>query len=139
MVAFADEGTLDLRGEAVLDCLRGCHASFRDHLQRTEEALTCSCDACTSVTGLELKFVLHHGTYVAQSIAGSSELLGPDVTAAHRMLKTEVDETTGWRANELLSDAAAEHLEVADARTVMLELDNEHLGRLTAMALPLGS
>ena len=42
--------------------------------RRTEEALTCTCDACTSVTGLDLKFVLHHGTYVAQSIAGSSRI-----------------------------------------------------------------
>ncbi len=53
--AFADNGSLDVRGEALLACLAGCYRSFRDHIERTERALTCSCDACVSVSGLDLK------------------------------------------------------------------------------------
>jgi hypothetical protein len=32
------------------------------------------------IGGLELKFVLHHGGYIVQTVAGHQELLGPDVT-----------------------------------------------------------
>ncbi len=43
----------------------------------------CNCSACERLHELELKFVLHWGNYVVQSIAGHDELLGPDVTMAH--------------------------------------------------------
>jgi len=135
---FADDGTLAMRGSAVTACLEGCYASFREHLRRTEEALTCSCAACMSVSSLELKFVLHHGSYIAQSIAGNAELLGPDVTTAHQMLKNEVVRATGWYAYALVSTAAASYLEVPveDAREISLEY--EHSGRIDAVVFPLG-
>jgi hypothetical protein len=137
--AYAPGPALALRGPAVVACLQGCYASFRDHLRRTEEALTCTCAACTTVSSLDLKFVLHHGGYVAQTIAGSTELLGPDVTAAHRLLKNDVTATTGWRAYALLTRATFEHLEVpADAGRLM-DLSYEHVGRIEALALPLGT
>lgn len=137
--AYADDGTLALRGEALSACLSGCYASFREHLRRTEEALTCSCDACVSVSGLDLKFVLHHGSYIAQTIASSTELLGPDVTTAHRMLKNEVVATTGWAAYALLSAAAADYLDVSSENGMELELEYEHVGRIGAIVLPLGA
>jgi len=135
--AFADDGSLDVRGEALLACLAGCYRSFRDHIERTEQALTCSCDACVSVSGLDLKFALHHGSYVAQSIAGSTELLGPDVTVAHRMLKNEVTEVTSWRAYALLSKAVTDHLDIPATGGRWMVLDYEHIEPLEAYVFPL--
>lgn len=134
---YADDGTFDLRGDAVTACLRGCYARFREHLRQTELALTCTCAACVSVSSLDLKFVLHHGGYVAQTIAGNTELLGPTVTTAHRMLKNDVVATTGWRAYALLSSAAIDHLAVAAPDGIRIELAYEHVGGIGAMALPL--
>lgn len=136
--AYADDGDLTIRGDEVTACLRGCYANFRDHLRRTEDGLTCSCDACSSGAQLDLKFIMHHGSYVAQSIAGSTELLGPDVTTAHRMLKNDVVAATGFHAYALLSAAAVEHLGVADSSGVPFELEYEHVGRFSALVLPLG-
>jgi hypothetical protein len=34
--------------------------------------MICTCDACSSIGGLELKFVMHHGDYVVQSTARQS-------------------------------------------------------------------
>jgi hypothetical protein len=136
--AYADDGTLDLRGEQLEACLAACYRTFRGHLRRTEEQLTCSCDICTSLGGLDLKFVLHHGGYVAQSIAGHSELLGHDVTIAHRMLKNSVTTVTGWRAYALISDAAAEYLELQRRSMRRMTLEYEHAEPLEAFALPMG-
>ncbi len=137
--AYADDPTLEIRGPAVSDCLQACYASFRDHLARTEAGLTCSCDACSSGAKLDLKFVLHHGSYVAQSIAGNTELLGPDVTAVHRLLKNEVTAITGWPAYALLTMAAADHLEVPPDAGMAIDLTYEHVGRIEALVLPLVS
>ena len=135
--AYASDDELTLRDDAVTACLRGCYAGFREHLRRTEDGLTCTCDACSSGARLDLKFILHHGSYVAQTIAGNEELLGPDVTTAHRMLKNEVVAATGWTAYALFSAAAVEYLGVSDDSGVPLELEYEHVGRMDALVVPL--
>lgn len=135
--AYADEDSLGMRGQAVIDCLMSCYSRFRAHVAETEAALTCSCDACVSVSGLDLKYVLHHGNYVLQTIARNSELLGPDVTTAHRMLKNEAIEKTGWQAYALLSAAAVEELQVPRGRGRELTLQYEHTDPVPALVLPL--
>ena len=135
--AYADDEALAIRGDGVKACLQACYANFREHLTKTENALTCTCDACSSGARLDLKFILHHGSYIAQTIAGSTELLGPDVTTAHRMLKNDVVATTGWPAYALLSPAAVDFLEVSGDDGVQLDLEYEHVSPMRALVLPL--
>jgi hypothetical protein len=110
--AFAPDAELEVRGADVLSCVNDCYAAFQDQVRRMEEALTCGCNACTLGIRLDLKFVLHHGGYVLQPIAGRAELLGPDVNQAHRLLKNHASELVGGGAYALFSSAAAEFLEV---------------------------
>ena len=135
--AYADDGSLSLRGDEMHACLLDCYRAFRDHLEQTEASMTCTCEACSSVAGLDLKFVLHHGSYVAQTIAGHGELLGPDVTIAHRMLKNSVTAATGLRAYALISSPAAEHLEIRLGSGRRITLEHDGLGSLDAMVIPL--
>ena len=135
--AYADDDTLSIRGDQVRACLQACYANFREHLRRTEDGLTCTCDACSSGARLDLKFILHHGSYIPQTIAGSTELLGPDVTTAHRMMKNDVVATTGWPAYALLSASAVDYLGVSAGDGVTLELEYEHIAPMSALVLPL--
>ena len=98
--------------------------------------MTCSCDACVSVSGLDPRFALHQGSYVAQSIAGNTELLGPDVTVAQRMLKNDVTEATGWRAYALLSKPVSGFLAVPTEGARKLTLEYEHIEPLDSFAFP---
>ena len=59
------------------------------------------------------------------------------MTAAHRMLKNDVVSTTGWQAYALLSAAAAGHLEVSVDGWTELDLDYEHVDRMSAFVTPL--
>jgi hypothetical protein len=135
--AYADDGDLNIRGSELLACVQGCYARFREHLAMTENALTCDCHACSSGARLDLKFVIHHGSYIAQTIAGSTELLGPDVTVAHQMLKNDVVTLTGWQAYALLSEAAVEYLEVPREHGTAIDLRYEHSGPMAGLVLPL--
>jgi hypothetical protein len=110
--AFAADAEPPPRGEALLDCLHGCYAGYRARVDEASELMICDCDACLSIGDLELKFVLHHGNYVIQPVAGRPELLGPDVTVAHLLLKNHAAELVGRSAYALITDAAGEHLEV---------------------------
>jgi hypothetical protein len=110
--AFARDGADVPRGAALLDCLSACYAAFRDRLGRAEEVWTCRCTACAVVTDLDLKFVLHAGGFVVQSIGGGRELIGTEVVMAHRLLKNHAVDLIGQRAYALITEAAAALLDV---------------------------
>jgi len=110
--AVAPDGADSVRGEAVTACLRSCYATFAKRLAEGRVSLTCDCNSCSLVNGLDLKFVLHHGDYVVQRIVGREELAGPEVIVAHRLLKNHARETVGERPYALLTDAATRALDV---------------------------
>ncbi len=59
-----------------------------------------------------MKFIVHHGPYVAQSIAGREELLGASVNLAHRLLKNGAAELVGSTAYALVTEAAVTALDM---------------------------
>jgi hypothetical protein len=110
--SYAPDDEFELRGGSVLECIRSCYAHYRERRDKTENLMLCSCEACSLLQTLELKFVLHRGNYVVQAIAGHEELLGPDVTMSHLLLKNNVTDRVGRRAYALLTESATEHLEI---------------------------
>jgi Protein of unknown function (DUF2652) len=136
--AFArdDEGVP--RGEALLGCLSACYAAFTERLGGAMQVWTCRCDACSRVGGLDLKFVLHAGSYVVQSVAGGRELVGPEVVMAHRLLKNHAAELIGHPAYALITEAAASRLGVpADGALELIE-SYEHYPPIAARVYSLG-
>lgn len=110
--AYSPEETFEDRGDAVVATLRNCYGDFRDRRDEAVKLMFCSCHACAGLNTLELKFVLHYGTYVVQSIAGHQELLGPDVTMAHLLLKNSVSDVVGYPAYAMLTETAVQQLDV---------------------------
>ena len=111
LFAVADDPD-SLRGPGVIECIRACHAEFTRLLGGAHDQWTCSCDACSRIDDLGLKFVLHHGDYVLQRIVGREELAGPDVIVVHRLLKNHARDLVGPRPYALFSDAAVAALDV---------------------------
>jgi Protein of unknown function (DUF2652) len=134
---FAAEGELSVRGQEVVDCLTACYEAFRARLDEAKGVMTCTCDACLSIGGLELKFVLHHGAYIVQSIAGEQELLGPDVTISHLLLKNHVADLIGPSAYALVTEPAAEHLDVPLEGALPITEEYEHYPPVRASVLTL--
>ena len=135
--AFAPEGELGVRGQSVLDCLASCYAGYRARLDEARQIMACTCDACGSIGGLELKFVLHHGEYIVQSIAGHQELLGPEVTISHLLLKNHVADLLGRSAYALVTESAADHLGLPRQRAVPITEQYEHYAPVRALVLTL--
>ena len=135
--AFAAEGELGVRGQSIVDCLTACYEGYRARLDEASELMTCTCDACLSIGGLELKFVLHHGKYIVQSVAGHQELLGPDVTISHLLLKNHVADLIGRSAYALFTESAAAHLDVPLERALPIIEEYNHYAPVRASVLTL--
>jgi class 3 adenylate cyclase len=109
------------RGDDVLAGLRACYGAFRDDLGAAGAQWICSCDACARIGALDLKFIVHHGGFVVQPIAGHQELLGPDVNVVHRLLKNHARDALGPGPYALLTDAAIEAMDVPTDGMLPLE------------------
>lgn len=110
--AYATDGEEVPRGQALMDCIGACYAGFREQLGTARSIWPCPCDTCTRIDQLDLKFVVHAGPFVIQSIAGRPELVGPEVVLVHRLLKPRAPELVNVAAYALVTDAASEWLEV---------------------------
>ena len=135
--AFAAEGELGVRGQSVLVCLSACWESYRALVDEASELMPCACDACVSIGLLELKFVLHHGEYIVQSVAGRQELFGPDVTISHLLLKNHVADLIGRSAYALVTESAATHLDLPLERALPITEQYEHYAPVRARVLML--
>ena len=94
-------------GRHVVDTVESLYCAFADALEYMLHNTTCTCAACSNIAKLDLKLLVHHGTYVEQSIGGRQELGGPDVIVVHRLLKNSISSITGIRAYAAFTEAAA--------------------------------
>jgi len=111
--AVAPAATLDGQGDRVLEMLGEMYRAFIDGRTRAIPASDHLCTACPAVAHLDLKVVLHRGYAVRQAMGSGSDLLGPAVNIAHRLLKNTIRERIGFRPYLFLTDAAATGLGLA--------------------------
>jgi hypothetical protein len=105
---------LDGHGQEVLQQLRTMYQAFIDNRTHAIPANDHVCVACPAVAHLDLKVVLHRGHVVRQVVGSGSDLLGPAVTVAHRLLKNTIRDRIGYKPYLFVTDAAAAGLGVSD-------------------------
>jgi len=110
---FATVESID--GSMLLDTIERCYFGFRRRRRDVRQATSCDCNACVRIPDLDLKFVVHYGTAIHQTVAGRRELLGSDVIVAHRLLKNEVVEQLGIKAYALISQACIDASDIDPA------------------------
>lgn len=135
--AVAPAATLDGHGDRVLAKLDTMYRAFVDGRTRAIPSADHVCTACPSVAHLDLKVIVHRGYAVRQAVGSGSDLLGPAVTVAHRLLKNTVRDRIGSRAYLFLTDAAAADLGLAQIGVPHVE-EYPDAGRIEGRIVPLG-
>ncbi len=110
LFAVADADAVTNRGSEVLGTIGATYTSYHARIEEQQRMQGHDCTACVLLTSLELKFIVHAGTYVVQPLATRTHLAGPAVILAHRLLKNRVTDETGLRGYVLITDAARELL-----------------------------
>ena len=87
--AYVEESKL-ADGKTLLELVDNTYAAFRDKAEDLYSKATCQCRACRAVPTLDLKFMVHHGDFIVQQVAGIKDLLGTDVNLIHRLAKNHV-------------------------------------------------
>jgi class 3 adenylate cyclase len=105
--AAAAAAGLDGHGDRVLETIHQTYRAFIEARTRAIPAHDHICVACPRVAFLDLKVILHRGPAVRQAVGSGSDLLGPAVTVAHRLLKNTVRDRIGFRPYLFMTEAAA--------------------------------
>jgi len=109
VISYAPEASF-LQGQTMVEIIETTYVEFRAARQRMRLNTTCTCNACQNIPNLDLKFFVHHGTYVLQNMANYTELVGNDVNVAHRLLKNRIKEETGIMAYAAFTETAVDAL-----------------------------
>jgi len=125
--AYIEESRLE-DCKLLLGLIDETYLAFRDKALSLFEQATCPCKACRALPTLDLKFVLHHGDFVLQQVAGIRDLLGTDVNLIHRLLKNGVSESTGWKGYAVFTNSALERMQCDRYSFFKRHESYEHLG-----------
>src|SRR5512139_2342395 len=101
-----------VRGETLVDFIESMYVAFRDKQLSMKRATTCTCNACRNIPSLDLKFFVHCGDFIKQTVANIKELVGSDVNLVHRLTKNHVTEATGCRAYMMFTEQCLNHINV---------------------------
>lgn len=104
-------GRIPRPDDSLFPLLVDTYHEFRTLARTIEPCTGCVCQACDSGKDLELKYIVHAGTYVEQSVAGHVQLFGHDVNVAARLLKNHIP--------------AKRYVFVTDAAAAFVPLDGE--------------
>ena len=127
--AYLEENRIQ-DGKSLLELIDQTYLAFRDKALDLYSQATCPCRACQALPTLDLKFMLHHGEFVIQQVAGSRHLLGTDVNLIHRLAKNHVSESTGWTGYTLLTDPVLERMQFSRDKFFKRCESYEHLGEV---------
>lgn len=103
-------GKGSLGSQTFLERIEESYVEFRRAINLMVLNNTCQCNACANVSNLDLKFFVHHGSFVIQPVGDVKQLAGSDINLVHRLLKNTVTSNTGITAYLLATDAALDAL-----------------------------
>ncbi|MBP7692714.1 MAG: DUF2652 domain-containing protein [Anaerolineales bacterium] len=135
--AYGLESDFDIakRGEWFLEMLEVAYSAFRDRVETIRRRTTCPCQACQTVDSLDLRFLAHHGEFVAHTINGHWDFMGLDVRLVReRVLKAAAGAVRGC---VVFTAPCLEHMQLRPAGLQEQALVFEPLGSLTAYTLDL--
>jgi len=127
--AYIEESKLQ-EAKSLLDLVDQTYLAFREKALALYSQATCPCRACRALPTLDLKFMVHHGEYLIQQVAGVRHLLGTDVNLIHRLAKNHVSESTGWKGYALFTNQGLERLQTDKTSFVRQTESYEHLGEV---------
>lgn len=132
--AYSPEKSI-LRGETLFELIENTYAAFKNQLTSIKRHHTCDCAACQNVNALDLKFVIHYGEYIEQSIDDHHGLLGyAPMFVRKREWKEPVADSAGWHGYALFTEDALSKLNLKPEGLQAVEFSN---GPITTYGLNL--
>jgi hypothetical protein len=110
----------------LLGVLEEAFAAFKARQRAMQDVETCGCGACQRIGTLDLKMVVHHGSFLRHTVGGRNRVTGTAVILVHRLLKNGLGRAGGYA---LLTEPVLWSLGI-DAAEAGLPVHTEHYEHL---------
>jgi len=112
-----------LRGETLFELIENTYTAFKTQLTSIKRHRTCGCAACQNVSTLDLKFFVHFGEYIEQSIEDHHGLLGfAPMVVRNREWKEPVAKSAGWHGYALFTEDSLSNLNLKTEALEAIEM-----------------
>jgi len=131
IISYAKQNSI-LQGQTIIDMVESSYVAFKRAIELMVINTSCTCNACQNMRKLDLKCVIHFGSFGLQPLPAYTELVGTDVNLIHRLTKNHVHERTGLDAYLLMTQALVDALGLQAAAQGMISLTEsyEHIGEV---------
>jgi len=101
-----------INNKTMLEVIENIYYKFARTLETMSYNTVCTCQACRDISALDLKFLIHFGTYSNTEIDGKEDLIGPDVLFLRELVRSNIDNLVDTTAYVFLTEASIEALEL---------------------------
>lgn len=91
---YSPEGSF-VQGQTLLDVVESLYCTFARTLETMSRNTACPCQACQLMSGLDLKVIMHFGTFNLTEIYGQHDLMGRDVMIIRELIKSPISDAAG--------------------------------------------
>ncbi|MGB7290813.1 MAG: DUF2652 domain-containing protein [Thermodesulfobacteriota bacterium] len=104
---YSREGSF-VQGQTLLELIENLYCTFARTLETMSRNTVCPCRACQLMSGLDLKFIFHYGTFSLTEIDGQHDLMGPDVMILRLLIKSPIADAAGNNGYLFITSACAD-------------------------------
>ena len=119
--------------QTLVDMIEQMYVAFARKRAHINHNNTCTCTACELAPSLDLKFVIHYGTFTFRKYGPHTGMTGQDVILVHRLLKNTICDATGVESYAYFTQAALDAIGLPElAQTMHGHTETyDHLGEVT--------
>jgi uncharacterized protein YndB with AHSA1/START domain len=108
---YSPEGSF-VQGQTLLEVIENLYCTFARTQETMSRNTVCPCQACRLMSGLDLKFIVHYGTFSLTEIGGQQDLIGPDVMILRELFKSPISDVAGNNAYAFVTTRCADAMEL---------------------------
>lgn len=118
VISYAPDGSF-VQGQTIVEIIERTYVDFCQARELMRLNTTCTCNACRNIPNLDLKFLVHYGSFVLEPLLSYTELVGTDVNLVHRLTKNSIVEQTGIKAYAAYTQSAVSALGIEQSAESM--------------------
>jgi uncharacterized protein YndB with AHSA1/START domain len=103
---YSPEGSF-VQGQTLLEAIESLYCTFSRTLETMSRNTVCPCKACQLMSELDLKFLMHFGTFSLTEIDGQHDLMGRDVMILRELIKSPISDAAGNNGYVFVTDPCA--------------------------------
>jgi len=101
-----------MQSQSLIEAIDNLYCIFTLTRENMHRNTVCTCKACKLIPELDLKFVLHYGTYSFTTINNQEDLIGADVMHVRQLSKSPISDAAGVKGFAYITNECIKAMDI---------------------------